>query len=161
MKPRSITLTVNGYKRTAEAEPRVTLLDFLRGNLGVTGAHMGCEHGICGACSVLVEGEPVRACLMFAVQAAGKAVTTVEGLAGSDGEPSVLQEAFRDAHGLQCGYCTPGMLIAAQALLAENPGPDEADIREAIGGNICRCTGYVQIIEAIKLAATTLREAAQ
>ena len=161
MKPRSITLTVNGYERTAEAEPRVTLLDFLRGNLGVTGAHMGCEHGICGACSVLVEGEPVRACLMFAVQAAGKAVTTVEGLAGSDGEPSVLQEAFRDAHGLQCGYCTPGMLIAAQALLAENPDPDEADIREAIGGNICRCTGYVQIIEAIKLAATTLREAAQ
>ncbi len=161
MKPRSITLTVNGYERTAEAEPRVTLLDFLRGNLGVTGAHMGCEHGVCGACSVLVEGEPVRACLMFAVQAAGKAVTTVEGLAGSDGEPSVLQEAFRDAHGLQCGYCTPGMLIAAQALLAENPDPDEADIREAIGGNICRCTGYVQIIEAIKLAATTLREAAQ
>ncbi|MBT3552661.1 MAG: (2Fe-2S)-binding protein [Rhodospirillaceae bacterium] len=161
MKPRSITLTVNGAKRTAAAEPRVTLLDFLRGPLGVTGAHMGCEHGVCGACSVLVEGEPVRACLMFAVQAAGKAVTTVEGLAGSDGEPSPLQEAFRDAHGLQCGYCTPGMLIAAQALLDENPDPDEADIREAIGGNICRCTGYVQIIEAIKLAAENLREAAQ
>ena len=161
MKPRSITLTVNGAKRTAAAEPRVTLLDFLRGPLGVTGAPMGCEHGVCGACSVLVEGEPVRACLMFAVQAAGKAVTTVEGLAGSDGEPSPLQEAFRDAHGLQCGYCTPGMLIAAQALLDENPDPDEADIREAIGGNICRCTGYVQIIEAIKLAAENLREAAQ
>lgn len=161
MKPRSITLTVNGRERTAAAEPRVTLLDFLRGNLGVNGAHMGCEHGVCGACSVLVEGEPVRACLMFAVQAAGKRVTTVEGLAGADGEPSPLQEAFRDAHGLQCGYCTPGMLIAAQALLDENPDPDEADIREAIGGNICRCTGYVQIIEAIKLAATNLREAAQ
>lgn len=161
MKPRSITLTVNGYERAAEAEPRTSLLDFLRGGLGVTGVHMGCEHGVCGACSVLVEGEPVRACLMFAVQAAGKAVITVEGLAGEDGEPSPLQEAFRDAHGLQCGYCTPGMLIAAQALLDENPDPDEADIREAIGGNICRCTGYVQIIEAIKLAATNLREAAQ
>jgi carbon-monoxide dehydrogenase small subunit len=161
MKPRNISLTVNGSERFAEAEPRVTLLDFLRYHLGVTGAHMGCEHGVCGACSVLVDGEPVRACLMFAVQAAGKSVTTVEGLAGSDGEPSPLQEAFRDAHGLQCGYCTPGMLIAAQALLDENPDPDEADIREAIGGNICRCTGYVQIIEAIQLAVTNLREAAQ
>ena len=161
MKPRNISLTVNGSERFAEAEPRVTLLDFLRYHLGVTGAHMGCEHGVCGACSVLLGGEPVRACLMFAVQAAGKSVTTVEGLAGSDGEPSPLQEAFRDAHGLQCGYCTPGMLIAAEALLAENPDPDETEIREAIGGNICRCTGYVQIIEAIQLAATNLRKAAQ
>jgi carbon-monoxide dehydrogenase small subunit len=161
MKPRNISLTVNGTERFAEAEPRVTLLDYLRYHLGVTGAHMGCEHGVCGACSVLLGGEPVRACLMFAVQAAGKSVTTVEGLAGSDGEPSPLQEAFRDAHGLQCGYCTPGMLIAAEALLAENPDPDETEIREAIGGNICRCTGYVQIIEAIQLAATNLRKAAQ
>jgi carbon-monoxide dehydrogenase small subunit len=161
MKPRNISLTVNGTERFAEAEPRVTLLDYLRYHLGVTGAHMGCEHGVCGACSVLLGGEPVRACLMFAVQAAGKSVTTVEGLAGSDGEPSPLQEAFRDAHGLQCGYCTPGMLIAAEALLAENPDPDETEIREAIGGNICRCTGYVQIIEAIQLAVTNLREAAQ
>ena len=161
MKPRNISLTVNGTERFAEAEPRVTLLDYLRYHLGVTGAHMGCEHGVCGACSVLLGGEPVRACLMFAVQAAGKSVTTVEGLAGSDGEPSPLQEAFRDAHGLQCGYCTPGMLIAAEALLAENPDPDETEIREAIGGNICSCTGYVQIIEAIQLAATNLRKAAQ
>ena len=161
MKPRNISLTVNGTERFAEAEPRVTLLDYLRYHLGVTGAHMGCEHGVCGACSVLLGGEPVRAWVMFAVLAAGKSVTTVEGLAGSDGEPSPLQEAFRDAHGLQCGYCTPGMLIAAEALLAENPDPDETEIREAIGGNICRCTGYVQIIEAIQLAATNLRKAAQ
>jgi carbon-monoxide dehydrogenase small subunit len=161
MKPRSIPMTVNGSERIAEAEPRTTLLDHLRDNLGVTGTHMGCEHGVCGACSVLVGGEPVRACLMFAVQAEGKSITTVEGLAAADGSPSPLQEAFRDAHGLQCGYCTPGMLIAAQALLAENPDPGDADIREAIGGNICRCTGYVQIIEAIRLAAATLREAAQ
>lgn len=161
MKPTKITLTVNGHQRFAEAEPRVTLLDFLRYHLGLTGTHTGCEHGICGACSVIVEGEPVRACLMFAVQAAGKSITTVEGLAGADGEPSILQEAFRDTHGLQCGYCTPGMLIVAQALLTEISDPDEAEIREAIGGNICRCTGYVQIIEAIKLAATNLREVAQ
>ena len=161
MIPRTITMTVNGRERFAEAEPRVTLLDFLRDHLNVTGAHMGCEHGVCGACSVLVQGEPVRACLMFAVQANGKCVTTVEGLAGADGAPSLLQEAFRDAHGLQCGYCTPGMLIAAEALLAEFPDPGDAEIREAIGGNICRCTGYVQIIEAIKLAAAARRESSQ
>ncbi|MEE2761161.1 MAG: (2Fe-2S)-binding protein [Pseudomonadota bacterium] len=158
MKPHTISLTVNGIERTAQAEPRVTLLDFLRYHLKVTGTHMGCEHGVCGACSVLVEGEPVRACLMFAVQTAGKSITTVEGLARSNGAPSPLQEAFRDAHGLQCGYCTPGMLIAAEALLAENTDPDDAAIQEAIGGNICRCTGYVQIIEAIKLAAAAIRE---
>jgi len=158
MKPHTINLTVNGIERTALAEPRTTLLDFLRYHLKVTGAHMGCEHGVCGACSVLVEGEPVRACLMFAVQTAGKHITTVEGLARS-GTPSPLQEAFRDAHGLQCGYCTPGMLIAAEALLAENTDPDDVAIQEAIGGNICRCTGYVQIIEAIKLAAAAIREA--
>ena len=161
MIPRTVTMTVNGRERFAEAEPRTTLLDFLRDCLHVTGAHMGCEHGVCGACSVLVEGEPVRACLMFAVQANGKSVTTVEGLAGPDGAPSTLQEAFRDAHGLQCGYCTPGMLIAAEALLSENPDPGDAEIREAIGGNICRCTGYVQIIEAIKLAAVARRKVAQ
>ena len=161
MIPRTVTMTVNGRERFAEAEPRTTLLDFLRDGLHVTGAHMGCEHGVCGACSVLVEGEPVRACLMFAVQATGKSVTTVEGLAGPDGAPSPLQEAFCDAHGLQCGYCTPGMLIAAEALLSENPDPGDAEIREAIGGNICRCTGYVQIIEAIKLAAVARRKVAQ
>jgi carbon-monoxide dehydrogenase small subunit len=161
MKPRTISLTVNGHQRSAEAEPRLTLLDFLRDQLNVTGAHMGCEHGVCGACTVLLDGEPVRACLIFAVQAEGKSITTVEGLLGEDGEPSPLQEAFRDAHGLQCGYCTPGMLIAAAALLADNPDPGEADIREAIGGNICRCTGYVQIIEAIKLAAKHENEEAR
>ena len=149
MKPRSITLTVNGAKRTAAAEPRVTLLDFLRGPLGVTGAHMGCEHGVCGACSVLVEGEPVRACLMFAVQAAGKAVTTVEGLAGSDGEPSPLQEAFRDAHGLQCGYCTPGMVVAVTAMFDRAPSPTKVEITEALTPHLCRCGAHPRILEAV------------
>jgi aerobic-type carbon monoxide dehydrogenase small subunit (CoxS/CutS family) len=147
-----IALVVNGRSRRATAEARVTLLDFLRDRLGLAGTHMGCEHGVCGACSVLLDGVAVRACLIFAVQAAGHEVTTVEGLAASDGTPSPLQEAFRDAHGLQCGYCTPGMLIAATALLRANPAPDEAQIRDAIAGNLCRCTGYVQIVEAVQLA---------
>jgi len=157
MTTETIRLTVNGRAREAAAEPRVTLLDFLREALGLTGTHMGCEHGVCGACTVSLDGAPVRSCLVFAVQAAGHAVTTVEGLAREDGTPGALQEAFAECHGLQCGYCTPGMLIAAEALLAERPDPTEDDIREAIAGNLCRCTGYVQIVEAIRLAAARAR----
>ena len=159
MKPVDVTLILNGEARIAAAEPRTTLLDFLRDSLGATGTHMGCEHGVCGACSVLLDGVPVRACLIFAVQCEGQEVTTVEGLLGSDGQPGELQEAFREAHGLQCGYCTPGMLIAAQALLHQYSDPSEETIREAIGGNLCRCTGYTQIIDAIRLAAANLRAA--
>jgi carbon-monoxide dehydrogenase small subunit len=161
MTAETIRLKVNGRAREAAAEPRVTLLDFLREALGLTGTHMGCEHGVCGACTVLLDGAPVRSCLVFAVQAAGHAVTTVEGLAREDGTPGALQEAFSECHGLQCGYCTPGMLIAAHALLAERPDPSEAEIREAIAGNLCRCTGYVQIVEAIQLAAAQARGGAR
>ena len=161
MTPEIVRLTVNGRAREAAAEPRVTLLDFLREALGLTGTHMGCEHGVCGACTVALDGAPVRSCLIFAVQAGGHAVTTVEGLAREDGAPGALQEAFAECHGLQCGYCTPGMLIAAEALLAERPDPSEAEIREAIAGNLCRCTGYVQIVEAIRLAAAQARGSAR
>jgi len=157
---RDISLTVNGKPRTGAAEPRMTLLDFLRDVLGLSGTHMGCEHGVCGACTVIHEGEPVRSCLMLAVQVEGQSIETIEGLAAEDGSPSILQDAFRDAHGLQCGYCTPGMLMSAEALLRENLSPTDEDIREAIGGNICRCTGYTQIIDSIRLAAERLREMA-
>jgi len=153
-----VSLTVNGRAREAETEPRTTLLDYLRDALGLTGTHMGCEHGVCGACSVLFDGAPMRACLMFAVQADGHEVVTVEGLCKPDGSPGVLQEAFQDEHGLQCGYCTPGMLISAQALLNTNPSPSREDIREAISANLCRCTGYVQIVESIATAAQRLKE---
>ena len=148
-----INLTLNGETRSAFAEPRTTLLDFLRDGLGATGTHMGCEHGVCGACTILLDGVPVRACLIFAVQCEGLKITTVEGLLDVDGQPGELQEAFREAHGLQCGYCTPGMLVSAHALLARDPDPSDEAIREAIGGNLCRCTGYAQIIDAIRLAA--------
>jgi carbon-monoxide dehydrogenase small subunit len=153
-----ITLTVNGRAREAHTEARTTLLDFLRDHLGLTGTHMGCEHGVCGACSVLLDGQPVRACLMFAPQAAGHEVTTVEGLCKPDGSPGILQESFQEEHGMQCGYCTPGMLISASALLAANPTPTREDIREAISANLCRCTGYVQIVESIAAAAERLRK---
>ena len=157
MKSHKITLNVNGTQYTAYADPRMTLLDFLRDVLKLTGTHMGCEHGVCGACSINTEGNAVRACLMLAVQAQGLNIKTVEGLCEDDGSPGILQDAFRDAHGLQCGYCTPGMLVAADALLHTTPNPTYDDIREAIGGNICRCTGYAQIIESIQLAAERLR----
>ena len=158
--PRTITVTVNGAVRTAKAPPRLTLVDFLRDELGLTGTHVGCEHGVCGACSVLFDGDAVRACLIFAVQADGHQVVTVEGLSDAAGGLGPLQDAFWECHALQCGYCTPGMLIAAQALLAENPAPSDAEIREAIGGNLCRCTGYGQIVEAVRLAAARLRQEA-
>jgi carbon-monoxide dehydrogenase small subunit len=158
MSRRDISLTVNGKNATAPAEPRMTLLDFLRDELHLSGTHMGCEHGVCGACTVIVNGEPIRSCLMLAVQADGDTVQTVEGLCQEDGEPGLLQDAFRDAHGMQCGYCTPGMLMSAHALLEETLSPTDEDIREAIGGNICRCTGYTQIIDAIRLAAERMKE---
>jgi len=150
-----ITVTVNGKSCCETVEPRLTLVDFLRDKLRLTGTHIGCEHGVCGACSILFDGVPIRSCLMLAVQADGKSVTTVEGLCKDDGTTGLLQDAFQDAHALQCGYCTPGMLISAQALLDRSSAvPSLDDIREAIGGNLCRCTGYVQIIEAIQLAAS-------
>jgi aerobic carbon-monoxide dehydrogenase small subunit len=147
---------VNGVRREGQVTARTSLVDWLRDALHLTGTHIGCEHGICGACSVMLDGEPVRSCLMYAVQADGHRITTVEGLARPDGTLSVLQDSFCETHGLQCGYCTPGMLIAAQALLDANPRPSEDDIREAIGGNLCRCTGYQQIVDAIALAAQRL-----
>ncbi len=151
-----ITVEVNGIQRTAQVPARLTLVDWLREDLRLTGTHVGCEHGICGACSVMLEGEPVRSCLMFAFQANGHRVTTVEGLAQPDGSMSVLQDSFCQAHALQCGYCTPGMLIAAQGLLNGNPRPTGLQIREAISGNLCRCTGYQQIVNAVRDAAERL-----
>ena len=151
-----ITVEINGKPTTGEVPARLSLVDWLREELRLTGTHVGCEHGICGACSILFDGDPVRSCLMFAVQADGHRVTTVEGLLQSDGQPSVLQDAFCETHGLQCGYCTPGMLISSKALLDANPQPSEEQIRDAIGGNLCRCTGYRQIVDAVKLAAERL-----
>jgi carbon-monoxide dehydrogenase small subunit len=133
-------------------EPRLLLSDFLRQELGLTGTHVGCEHGVCGACTVLMDGEAVRSCLVFAVQADGAQVVTVEGL-DTDGELHPLQEAFRDAHGLQCGFCTPGILMSMIPFLRDNPHPDESQIREALSGNLCRCTGYQNIVQSVRLAA--------
>jgi len=156
----AISVEVNGRPRSAQVPARLSLVDWLREDLYLTGTHIGCEHGICGACSVMLDGEPVRSCLMYAVQADGHRVTTVEGLANPDGSMSVLQDSFCETHGLQCGYCTPGMLVASQALLNSNPNPTEEQIRDAIGGNLCRCTGYQQIVEAVQLAAERIaREA--
>ena len=153
MKRTGITLKVNGQTCNVSVPPRMTLVDCLRDELRLTGTHVGCEHGVCGACSVLLDGAPIRSCLMYAVQAEDHEVTTVEGLENSNGELSAIQDSFWENHAMQCGYCTPGMLIAGQALLAENQDPSDADIREAISGNLCRCTGYQQIVEAIAEAA--------
>jgi carbon-monoxide dehydrogenase small subunit len=152
-----VRLNVNGEEVVAAVQPRVTLLDCLRDHLGMTGTHAGCEHGVCGACTVQLDGEPVRACLIYAVMAEGHRITTVEGLQPNQQTLSVLQESFRDAHALQCGYCTPGMLITCTALLAGNPEPSTDEIREALSANLCRCTGYVQIVEAVQLAARRLQ----
>jgi aerobic carbon-monoxide dehydrogenase small subunit len=154
-----VNLRINGAIRSAEIEPRKTLLDALREDFLLTGAHAGCEHGVCGACTVLIDGEPVRSCLMFAAQADGYEITTIEGLAPAPGELSVLQDAFCETHGLQCGYCTPGMILAADALLRHTLTPSREEIVEAISGNICRCTGYGQIVEAVQFAADRLRKA--
>ena len=159
MSQHEISLTLNGRAVSARVPARMTLVDFLRDEARLTGTHVGCEHGVCGACSVLLDGRPVRSCLIFAVQAEGCEIVTVEGLAPDAEGLSVLQDSFWELHALQCGYCTPGMLIAAHALLAANASPTEHDIREAIGGNLCRCTGYKQIVDAIALAADRLRGA--
>jgi carbon-monoxide dehydrogenase small subunit len=145
----SIALVVNGSRHERSIEARLLLSDFLRHELGLTGTHVGCEHGVCGACTVLLDGEPVRSCLMFAVQADGHEVRTVEGLANGDGLHP-LQEAFHASHALQCGFCTPGILMTLVAFLRDNPNPGEQQIREAISGNLCRCTGYANIVEAVK-----------
>ena len=150
--PRPITLHVNGRDHTDEVEPRLLLSDFLRHRLRLTGTHVGCEHGVCGACTVLLDGEPVRSCLTFAHQAAGHEITTVENLAGPDGTLNSLQQAFRQAHALQCGYCTPGILMTLTPFLAENPKPDESEIRDALSGNLCRCTDYQNIVDAVLIA---------
>ncbi len=150
----TVTLKVNGVTSSRAVEARTTLVDFLRDHLLLTGTHVGCEHGICGACSVLLNGEPVRSCCMFAVQVDGMEITTVEGLAPARGQMSKIQDAFCEKHAMQCGYCTPGMLIACHALVNKNPHPDEKQIREAIGGNLCRCTGYQQIVDAVKHATS-------
>jgi carbon-monoxide dehydrogenase small subunit len=154
-----INLTVNGTRYEREVEARTHLADFLRHDLGLTGTHVGCEHGACGTCTVHLDGQPVRSCLMFAAQADGAEITTVEGLAGADGTLHPLQQAFRSNHGLQCGFCTPGMLMTLTAFLRESPDADEHQIRDAISGNLCRCTGYQTIVEAALQAAATLREA--
>ncbi len=151
MPPLSIAVTVNAVPYRRDVEPRLLLSDFLRQELGLTGTHVGCEHGVCGACTVLLDGEAVRACLMLAVQADGHAVETVEGL-GSMSDLHPLQAAFRQAHALQCGFCTPGILMTLVPFLREHPSPDEAEIREALSGNLCRCTGYQNIVDAVKLA---------
>jgi carbon-monoxide dehydrogenase small subunit len=154
-----VELTVNGTSHAVDVEPRRTLLDCLRDDLGLRGSHAGCEHGVCGACTILLDGEAVRSCLILAVQADGRALTTIEGLSPGPGQLGILQDSFCETHALQCGYCTSGMILAAHALLARNLEPTRADIVEAISGNICRCTGYAQIIEAIELAAQRLRGA--
>lgn len=151
--PVEISLSVNGAPHTRAVEPRLLLSDFIRQDLGLTGTHVGCEHGVCGACTVLLDGQAVRSCLVFAAQADGAEVTTVEGLAPADGALHPLQEAFRDAHGLQCGFCTPGILMSMVPFLREHPSPDEGEIREALSGNLCRCTGYENIVQAVALAA--------
>jgi carbon-monoxide dehydrogenase small subunit len=152
-----ISLTVNGATRTGSPEARTTLADFLRDDLSLTGTHLGCEHGVCGACTVILDGRPVRSCLMLAVQAAGSDVTTIEGL-GPDGEMGDLQQAMWDSHSFQCGFCTPGMVMQAAATLSAHPDADEQEIREALSGNICRCTGYQSIIDGVLLAAERIRE---
>jgi carbon-monoxide dehydrogenase small subunit len=153
-----ISITVNGIREEVVVEPRRTLADVLRHDLGHTGTHVGCEHGICGACTVLVDGLPTRACLMFGVQADDREIETVEGLMQGD-QLSTLQQAFADAHALQCGYCTPGFLMLATALLRENPDPTDDEIRDAMASNLCRCTGYGSILQAVRTAADTSRSA--
>jgi carbon-monoxide dehydrogenase small subunit len=148
-----IRLTVNGLQYERDVEPRLLLSDFIRQQLELTGTHVGCEHGVCGACTVLFDGEPVRSCIMLAVQANGHDLQTIEGLAGPSGELNPLQNAFRNAHGLQCGFCTPGFLMTLTAFLRDNASPSDTEIRDALSANLCRCTGYHHIFEAAKLAS--------
>jgi carbon-monoxide dehydrogenase small subunit len=148
-----IVVQVNGSARRARVEPRLTLADFIRERCHLTGTHLGCEHGVCGACTILLDGQAVRSCLVFAVQADGAEVTTIEGLSGPDGELSTVQAAFRDHHGLQCGFCTPGFVVSVTAFLDQHPDPSEQEIREGLSGVLCRCTGYQGILRAIQAAA--------
>ncbi len=148
-----VTMTVNGRERRDVVEPRLTLADYLRERCQLTGTHLGCEHGVCGACTVLVDGAAVRSCLVFAVQADGAEVTTIEGLSSPDGELTPIQAAFRDHHGLQCGFCTPGFVVSVTAFLRDNPEPTDTEIREALSGNLCRCTGYQGILKAVRAVA--------
>jgi carbon-monoxide dehydrogenase small subunit len=152
-----VRLTVNGVPHRGLAEPRLLLVDFLRDELGLTGTHVGCEHGVCGACTILMDGDIVRSCIMLAVQADGAEIETVEGLAAGD-QLHPIQEAYRAKHGLQCGFCTPGFLLTTKALLAENPDPSDQEIREYLAGNVCRCTGYMGIVDAVKDAARRLAD---
>jgi carbon-monoxide dehydrogenase small subunit len=156
MNRRSVKLTVNGVPYAVEVEPRRTLADAIRDDCGLTGTHLGCEHGVCGACTVLLDGAPVRSCLMFAVQAEGRAIRTVEGLADGDALHP-MQEAFCEHHGLQCGFCTPGFLMLAVGALERNPSLDEVQLREVLSSNLCRCTGYQNIIKAVRAAAEKMR----
>ncbi|MFI5955436.1 (2Fe-2S)-binding protein [Cryptosporangium sp. NPDC051539] len=155
-----VTLTVNGVPRTADVEPRRLLADALRHDFGLTGTHLGCEHGVCGSCTVLVDGSPMRSCLLFAVGVDGAEVTTVEGCRAEDGGLGTVQQAFVDCHGLQCGFCTPGFVTTITAYLRENPDPTEEEAREAIGGNLCRCTGYQNIVKSVLRAAELQKETA-
>jgi len=156
---RRIALTVNEQPYEAVVEPRTTLVDFLRGELGLTGTHVGCEHGVCGACTILWNGRAVRSCIMLAVQADGGTITTVEGL-GREGALHPIQQAFLEEHGLQCGFCTPGFLMSISELLARSPDPSDEEIRDTLGGQICRCTGYQAIVAAVRSAAAKLRAGA-
>ncbi len=156
--PRTITLSVNGTTHQVTVEPRTTLVDLLRGDLGLTGTHVGCEHGVCGACTILWNGKAVRSCIMLAVQADGSEVTTVESMA-QDGELHPIQQAFMEAHGLQCGFCTPGFLMSISELLTRSPDPTDEEIKDTLGGQICRCTGYQSIFTAVRLAIKKLADA--
>ena len=153
----AVQVTVNGRERAATIEPRQTLADFLRDECSLTGTHLGCEHGVCGACTVFLDGAAVRSCLVFAVQTEGCEVTTIEGIGGPDGELSSVQSAFRDCHGLQCGFCTPGFIVSATAFLRDHPDPTDDDIRVALSGTLCRCTGYQGILAAVRQAADAAR----
>jgi len=154
---RAVSVTVNGEARSAEIETRLLLVHFLRDTLGLTGTHIGCDTSSCGACTVLLDGIPAKSCTLFAVQAEGRELTTVEGLM-QDGKHHPIQDGFHEEHGLQCGFCTPGMMLTASALLADNPDPSEEEIRWAISGNICRCTGYKNIVKAVQHAAAAMKE---
>jgi len=153
-----ISVTVNGHLYEQHVPVRILLSDFLRHELHLTGTHVGCEHGVCGCCTVLLNGEAVRSCLMLAVQADGMVLTTIEGMAGTNSELHPIQQAFQEKHGLQCGFCTPGIIMSVHAMLHENASPSEEEIRHELSGNLCRCTGYQNIVEAVKLAAERLRE---
>jgi carbon-monoxide dehydrogenase small subunit len=155
---REIRVRVNGVTHETNVEPRLTLVDFLRGELGLGGVHVGCEHGVCGACTVLIDGRAARSCIMLAVQADGTDIRTVEGLT-TDGQLHPVQQAFLESHGLQCGFCTPGFIMSICELLEENPSPTDDEVKEMLGGNLCRCTGYENIIKAARLAADKLRSA--